>query len=110
MPPTETYAENGKVFGIRLSDEDLNAIKADYGLASDRDNTYLTLEFDAIQDMNQNSIEAITSPQMGADFEYDITSPDLTDAKFDFNEGILNLTFSETVNVKFPVNRSDVAE
>ncbi|CAI8014679.1 hypothetical protein GBAR_LOCUS9167 [Geodia barretti] len=99
MPPTGTYADNSKVFTVILSDDDLNAIKADYELASDSENTYLAVESDAIEDMNGNSVTSTPVPVMAADFDPDVSSPNLTNATFDFNGGVLTLTFSETINI-----------
>ena len=98
-PPTGTYAKNGKVFSVVLSDDDLNAIKADYNLASDEENTFLAVEVYAIEDMSGNAVTPTAVPVMAALFGSDVSSPNLTNATFNFNGGVLTLTFSETVNV-----------
>ena len=82
---------------IYLSDDDLNEIKRQIGLAISNETTYLSITSSALIDMNNNSV--IPTTLSVSNFTDDITDPYLISFALDNNEGILYLTFSETVDV-----------
>lgn len=82
---------------IYLSDDDLNEIKRQIGLAISNETTYLSITSSALIDMNNNSV--IPTTLSVSNFTDDVTDPYLTSFTLDNDEGILYLTFSETVDV-----------
>ena len=96
--PTGTIDSNRKTVNISISDTDLNAIKADYNLATEINNTYLFIDNHTIIDMGGNSIHALIYPVIADTYVEDKVRPTLTDATFNYNGGLLTLQFSETIN------------
>ena len=80
---------------IEISDDDLNEIKFRLDLVTDENNTYLELNNFSINDTSQNRVVPTTIQV--AEFNEDITPPMLLSFVFDLDEGIIQLTFSETV-------------
>ena len=99
-PPSATMDANGKMFNVTLSIDDLNAIKADFNLATQISTTFLAIDPYTLLDMADNPVLPLVIPQQARDFIPDITSPGLDSASFNFNGGLLSLTFSETINVE----------
>ena len=97
--PSRTTDLNAKIFNVTLSEEDLNLIKADFTLAVDESTTFLTIDPYSILDMADNPVLPVSVPVQVLEFVPDITDPELEQATFDFNGGLLTLVFSETVNV-----------
>ena len=92
---------NSPVVRVDLLISDLNAIKRDPNFGTSTDNTFLTLSFGAVVDMNGNEIEAIDPLEAVASVNVtmDFTSPSLDSSVLNLSDDILTLTFSETVNV-----------
>jgi len=84
---------------ITLADADLNFIKADTGLASDKDTTYLKYTADAAEDVSGNDVTPSTGTLVkGGGFTKDVTHPELSDFSINMNTGTVTLSFSEAVN------------
>jgi hypothetical protein len=98
--PTGKVDMNQKIINISISHDNLNAIKADYKLATEINNTYLYLDSGTIYDMSLNAINDSLIATQPTTFIEDTTSPRLVNVTFNYNGGILALTFSETVNVE----------
>eukprot|EP00035_Acanthoeca_spectabilis_P000754 m.75387 g.75387 ORF g.75387 m.75387 type:complete len:2088 (-) comp10412_c0_seq1:163-6426(-) len=81
-----------------LVEDDLNAIKRHSNLATTSNNTFLSFGTRACEDMNNNSVVPVIAHQVDIFFP-DSTPPQLTACGLDMTLGILELNFSETVNV-----------
>ena len=100
-PLTTTLSEN---ISITLLDADLNAIKANTGLATSENNTYLVLAPGVLMDMFGNPVAAVVdgSALSVTVFTPDTTPPNVT--AFDLRNApngvdlILVVVFSETIN------------
>ena len=92
---------NGPEITLIIPTLDLNNIKRISTLATGIEDTYLTIEWTAIDDMNNNNVIEIVSSdaQQAENFTEDITSPTLLSFDLDLNSHILWLTFDETVNI-----------
>ena len=93
--------QDDTVLQISLSTMDLNTVKLDPYLCTRQTNCYISLTEDAIQDMNMNSIQEISSNNATkvANFTEDLVPPELDDFDLDMNEGLITLIFTEPVNV-----------
>jgi len=80
---------------IEISNDDLNEIKFRLDLATDENRTFIELSNLSINDTNQNRV--IPTTLQVTDFNEDLTPPMLLSFVLDLDEGILHLTFSETV-------------
>ena len=80
---------------------DLNTIKARGRLATSPDDTYLSLTSYAVRDMVGNSVVEISEFDAlpVANYTPDVNRPMLESFDLDMDKGLLDLTFSETVNV-----------
>ena len=85
---------------ILLSDEDVNGLKMTVGVATDLNNTYLSITDGAIRDTGNNSIIPIptSNAKPAADLEADMEPPFLNSVILDLREGALVFNFSEAVN------------
>ena len=92
---TASRSPDWPVILIQIGDDDLNEIKRRRYLATNVNNTYLWLNSLAINDTNQNPVEPVILPV--TNFTEDITRPILSSFVFDLDEGLIHLTFSETV-------------
>ena len=90
------------VISIPITDSDLNEIKRQRGLATDRSNTYISFGESLITDMNFNSIlpRNDTSALQVSNFTSDTTPPELLRFDLNLTSELLVLTFSETVRVE----------
>lgn len=88
------------VVTINLGRLDLNQIKELTGLATNANNTFLTLDSSAVQDMSSNRVVAIstTDPLQVFTFIEDVSPPQLEMFDLDMNMGRMTLYFSESVN------------
>ena len=80
---------------------DLNNIKALANLASTESNVNITISHLAVKDTSGNNVSEILNIPLRINsegFTPDITPPELSAFALDMNTGVLNLTFSETVN------------
>ena len=94
-------SEDDYIVVIEIDIVDLNEIKRYQQLAQNRDSTYISFMSDAIRDMNDNSVNAIStfSAFQVTNHTADTTSPTLEVYHLDMDEGILYFTFDETVDV-----------
>ena len=95
-----TPSVESKTLNITFTEEDLYAIQALPGLATQQGNTYLSFTNLSAMDAQSFPVIPISSEvamQVGV-FVADTTDPELTSFDFDLNTGYLNLTFNEVVN------------
>ena len=87
-------------FAIQFNEVDANSIKARLTLGTGRDNAFISFTRNAIEDMANNDVVAISpaNSQQAAIFIADDASPVLRSFSLDANSGILRLSFDETVN------------
>ncbi len=80
---------------------DLNSIKSRNQLATDRNDTFLSITNMAIRDMNGNPVVEIDeeSALQVSDYIRDINRPRVVSFDLDMNMGAIILTFSETIDV-----------
>ena len=78
---------------------ELIQLKTIEGIATDVNDTYLTMGAHAIRDHNNNDILAITDGNglQASDVVPDNISPDISGFEFDLNTGILSITFTDTI-------------
>ena len=86
---------------VRLSKDDLNTIKYLTDLATDSDNTFISITDMLVRDMNRNQVNEIThlNALMVQNFTEDQIPPTLISFDLDLDRELLTLTFDETVNV-----------
>ncbi len=100
---TTTATNFFTVVTLMLERSDLNAIKANTDIATEAANTFLMLQPGAVNDTS-------TNPVMGTDngtvvaipvtvFTPDITPPTITSFILDLNDGVIRITFDETINI-----------
>ena len=83
---------------IRLSLNDLNAIKRFTNLGTDHRNSFLSFSEALISDVSGNSVASRMAVPVDS-FVADMTSPFTTSFSINITSGILSMTFSETVNI-----------
>ena len=85
---------------IELAHDDLNLIKATTWLATYTGDTYIVLSRSSFKDMNNNSVVAVsqTDALQASEVVPDSTLPTLGACELNMNIGILQLSFSETVD------------
>ena len=88
------------VVTVKLLNEDLNVIKQLTQLATEMNNTYLSLSDLTILDMNGNNVVMVPVNRATGVTKYtdNEVRPQLTAFGIDLNASILTLSFSETVN------------
>ena len=86
---------------IQLNFADRNELKRLTDLATSRENTFLSITRDFIQDTSDNRIVPISFPQalQVSNFTEDRTPPSLLEFDLDMDARLLTLRFSETVSV-----------
>ena len=84
---------------LRLDTEDLNEIKRDENLTTSINNTFISFDELLLVDMNNNMITPIDMPNFTQAFDFieDKVDPELEFFHLDLTQGVLYLTFSETV-------------
>ena len=92
-------ADADRVVAIQMSRADSNAIKLDTGLGTGKQDTYLSLSSNAVDDMNSNAIVDIgtSNAQQVGDYFADDTDPQIESFDLDLNLGRLSLYFDETI-------------
>jgi len=92
---------NGPEVTLMIPKLDLDNIKRFINLATEVNDTYLTIESSAVQDMNGNNVTVIleSNALQAENFTEDITRPELSSFDLDLDANILWLTFDETVLV-----------
>ena len=88
-------------FAIQLTSTDLNSIKQNTSRATSAANTFITIGLGTVLDMASNPVVPILNgaAQKAAGFTVDTTWPTLQSFTLNLNANLLQLTFSETVNV-----------
>ena len=92
---TRSLSPDQPVILVEIGDNDLNEIKRRTMLATNANNTFLSLSAGAISDTNRNQVVPVTLAV--SSFTEDTTPPTLAAFSFDLDAGELDLTFSETV-------------
>ena len=77
---------------------DLNALKADVNLATNGSSTFIRYEYDTVRDVYRNPAPEINVPIPASFFENDRSGPRLENFDLDLDNGVLTLSFSETVD------------
>ena len=92
---------NSDTLYINLGLDFLNHLKRTDYLTTNPDDTYISFPESSLLDMSMNEVVAVdnSTAERVALFIYDTTDPELLDFDLDMNEGILTLSFSETVRV-----------
>ena len=92
---------NQPILFLSLLESDLNDIKRITLLATSKSNTFISFDSNLIADMGTNPIDEISflSAQSVYMFVPDRIKPSLISFDFDLNTGVINFTFSETVNL-----------
>ena len=97
----DTLTPDSTVVVLLLNNTDLNEIKVREGLATDNNNTYVSIDMYLIQDMslNLNTPRFSFDPLQVSNYTSDQVKPQLLEFALDMDgEGLLELSFSETVN------------
>jgi len=98
---SRTESPDGTDLVILLSPDDFNSITATFPLATMNTNTFIALASGAVQDMA--GIPSAEIPSTNAlpitDHTEDRVRPSLSDFDLDLDNGVLTLTFNESVNV-----------
>ena len=94
-----TSSPNGVLITLNISESDFNEIKKRKDLATEVNNTYISVSADFIFDMAYLEINEIKLGKIADRFVADTTSPSLRLSELDMNKGVLLLSFTETVNV-----------
>ena len=86
---------------INITENDLNELKMRDGLATNINNTFLSLRAATIREVAGSAVDPILDDdaQQAADFIPDTTRPELERFSIDLNSEVLVLIFSEAVNV-----------
>ena len=88
------------VINVKLSQEELNSLKAARSFATRKENTFITLTSDAIRDMMGHYVVPIFDENAteASAFFPDVSSPVLQTFELDMDEGLLTVVFDETVD------------
>ena len=100
-PGSYTDSQDSHAITIRLSSDDLNAIKEDTALARNASTSFISLTTLAVTDMNDNPIIPVpwTSAVGVVHYISDTTPPQLVSFCLNLTSELLSLTFYETVMV-----------
>ena len=90
---------DGPIVTIQLTDMDLHEIKLRRDLASNPNNTFLTIRLGAFYDNALSANPSMELTQAVDVYGFDITSPQLTEFAVDVNAGTINLNFDEPVDI-----------
>ena len=96
-----TNSYNGDTVSVWISKDDLNEIKKLISLASSASNTFLSIAYGSILDLNNNPLELVStmSALSVRSFTEDETAPILESFDLNLTSETLSFTFSETVNL-----------
>lgn len=94
-------SENDYIVLVNISTSNLNEIKRFQQLAQSVGDTYLFITSATITDMNSNTVVSISpfAARQVSNYTEDVTNPNLVSYHLDMNNGVLHLTFDETVDV-----------
>ncbi len=92
---------NRQIFEFFPSVADLNNIKSLLTLGTSVNNTYIVIPSEAFQDLNSNPIVEIDADNAlrASDFSDDVVPPTVSMYSFDLNRGIIDITFSESIQI-----------
>ena len=90
--------EDAVILVVTLGEMDTNLLKYRTGLASDRENTFVRLNIDAVLDMNNNPYVNDTTVIQVDVLMADQTQPRIRSFNLDIDTGVLSLTFTEVIN------------
>ena len=98
---TIVSADNGYVIMVQLSPEDHFGLKLQPGLASNENNTFITMYASGIDDTLGRDVIAVTNTKAlkVRNFVEDRTSPNVSSFSLDMNRGVLTITFDDAVNI-----------
>ena len=98
---SRTNSGDGTQLLVELSDTDFNAITASFPLATMDTNTFISLRSGVVRDTS--GVMSVEIPQTNAllitNHTADSMRPSLSNFELDLNNGVITLTFSESVNV-----------
>ena len=97
---SRTNSPNGNLLVVQLSHSDLLNLNSIPGLATNQNDTYITMRADVVDDTRGEDVIAITDGNavQVTNFYFDRIMPELSSFTLDMNVGELSLTFSETIN------------
>ena len=96
---TITASPNGVAANIVLSLDDLNEILRRANLGTSSDNTFISVSDGVVLDFFNNNATGINdSVALSVSIMNDTTGAILTEFSLDLNTGVLNLTFTETID------------
>ena len=100
VPPSLSFSvTNTAEVDIAITKTDLDLLLSDTSLGTNVNNTFLFLFSGALTDMYDNDVDEMGGQTVQASLVLpDSTPPELSFFSFDLNNGLLLLTFSETVN------------
>ena len=95
-----TLSDDSPFVDVVLLEEDLNDIKRQLNLATDVNNTFISITNGFVQDMSRNEVTPITldAPLMAGGYFEDLIAPELRNFTLDLTLEVLILSFSETVD------------
>jgi hypothetical protein len=88
---------NGRQVTLTLDTKDLNTIKKKSSLFAEFSSSYVTIEGTLVNDMAGNPVQSETAKQVDA-YDEDTTDPTLAHWDLDMENGVLTLSFKETVD------------
>ena len=96
------FTNDGLAVLLSLTTEDLRVIKINTGLATSRENTYITISSSAVTDRQGNSVQPLLLPlQLSAGgYIADTSRADLSQYSFDLNRGFISLSFSDVMDFR----------
>lgn len=96
-----TASAHGYTTALLLTEMDLNQIKRRTRLATNLNNTYISISAELISDNTGQPVTPVVTSNsfQAANYTHGTTSPTLSRFVFNTNEGNLTLSFSETVNI-----------
>ena len=95
---TVTRSGVGRIIAIQLSASQFNLVASLTGLATSTSTSYVSLAASAVIDLSGNAILRSASAKAVTNFTADGNKPTLQSYSLDMDNGIVNLTFSETVH------------
>ena len=97
---SDTNSNNDPKLTVALDNDDLNEIKKRPGLATSENNTYLFMTSNTVMDMYDNKNVQLSPTQAisVSTFTEDKVRPQFLSFKLDMNNGLLTMSFDETVN------------